>query len=151
MRVGAANVYLVGDAGGQVKMTTVGGTVTGLYGARAAAEAIEREAVYHHLLWPTHRELTLHWLIRRAWNRFGEEDYAALLRAMNGRLRRLLEARNRDCWWGALLPALAARPTLLGLAVKSAKTFRAPGGDKGVAVTVWTADLQQKAGKRSAA
>ena len=39
-----------------------------------------------------------------------------------------------------------------GFAVKSAKTFRAPGGDKGVAVTVWTADLQlQKAGKRSAA
>jgi ArsR family transcriptional regulator len=39
-----------------------------------------------------------------------------------------------------------------GFAVKSAKTFRSPGGDKGVAVTVWTADLQTlKAGKRSAA
>lgn len=41
-----------------------------------------------------------------------------------------------------------------GLTVKSARTFRSPGGDKGVAVTVWTADSLkdiQKAGKRSAA
>jgi ArsR family transcriptional regulator len=36
-----------------------------------------------------------------------------------------------------------------GLAVRSAKTFRAPGGDKGIAVTVWSADSQKsvKAGR----
>jgi len=41
-----------------------------------------------------------------------------------------------------------------GLAVRSARTFRSPGGDKGVAVTVWTAESQKesgKQGKRSAA
>ncbi len=37
-----------------------------------------------------------------------------------------------------------------GLAVKSAKTFRSPDGDKGIAVTVWSAD-SQKSAKRSAA
>jgi ArsR family transcriptional regulator len=37
-----------------------------------------------------------------------------------------------------------------GLAVKSAKTFRSPDGDKGIAVTVWSAD-SQKSTKRSAA
>jgi ubiquinone/menaquinone biosynthesis C-methylase UbiE len=37
-----------------------------------------------------------------------------------------------------------------GLSVKAARTFRSPGGDKGVAVTVWTAD-RQKSTKRSAA
>lgn len=37
-----------------------------------------------------------------------------------------------------------------GLAVKSAKTFRSPDGDKGVAVMVWSAD-SQKSAKRSAA
>lgn len=36
------------------------------------------------------------------------------------------------------------------LAVKSAKTFRSPDGDKGIAVTVWSAD-SQKSTKRSAA
>jgi ArsR family transcriptional regulator len=41
-----------------------------------------------------------------------------------------------------------------GLTVRTARTFRSPGGDKGVAVTVWTAESQKeagKAGKRSAA
>lgn len=37
-----------------------------------------------------------------------------------------------------------------GLSVKAARTFRSPGGDKGVAVTLWTAD-SQKTAKRSAA
>ncbi len=37
-----------------------------------------------------------------------------------------------------------------GLSVKAARTFRSPGGDKGVAVTLWTAD-SQKTTKRSAA
>ncbi len=37
-----------------------------------------------------------------------------------------------------------------GLAVKSAKTFRSPDGDKGIAVTVWSAE-SQKSSKRSAA
>jgi len=37
-----------------------------------------------------------------------------------------------------------------GLAVKSAKTFRSPDGDKGIAVMVWAADTQKSA-KRSAA
>jgi ubiquinone/menaquinone biosynthesis C-methylase UbiE/DNA-binding transcriptional ArsR family regulator len=37
-----------------------------------------------------------------------------------------------------------------GLAVKSAKTFRSPDGDKGIAVTVWSAE-SKKSTKRSAA
>ena len=37
-----------------------------------------------------------------------------------------------------------------GLSVRAAKTFRSPGGDKGVAVTVWTVDAH-KSVKRSAA
>ncbi|MFT3723518.1 MAG: metalloregulator ArsR/SmtB family transcription factor [Hyphomonadaceae bacterium] len=37
-----------------------------------------------------------------------------------------------------------------GLAVKSARTFRSPGGDKGIAVMVWSAD-NVKSAKRSAA
>ena len=37
-----------------------------------------------------------------------------------------------------------------GLAVRSAKTFRSPDGDKGIAVMVWSAD-SQKSAKRSAA
>jgi ArsR family transcriptional regulator len=39
-----------------------------------------------------------------------------------------------------------------GLSVKAARTFRAPGGDKGVTVIVWTADnLKSAKAGRSAA
>src|SRR6266446_1513740 len=39
-RVGKGNVYLVGDAAAQVKVSTVGGIVTGFRGAHAVAESI---------------------------------------------------------------------------------------------------------------
>ncbi len=73
--LGRTRVMMVGDAAGHVKVTTVGGTVSGLSGARAAARAILRESGYHRELRPLTFELTLHWLIRRLWNRFSEEDY----------------------------------------------------------------------------
>jgi flavin-dependent dehydrogenase len=119
-QVGQARVYLVGDAGGQVKVTTVGGTVSGLQGARAAARSISRECGYHRAHWPLNTELITHWLIRRVWNRFGEEDYSALLRSMNARVRSVLQACNRDRWFGAVFPVLAARPALLALAARTA-------------------------------
>jgi flavin-dependent dehydrogenase len=39
-RTAGCDIYLVGDAAAQVKVTTVGGLVTGLRGAKAAANAI---------------------------------------------------------------------------------------------------------------
>ena len=39
-QLAGGDVYLVGDAAGQVKVTTVGGIVTGFRGAVAVAEAI---------------------------------------------------------------------------------------------------------------
>ena len=50
-RVGAGNVYLVGDAAGQVKVSTVGGTVTGLRGAQAVALAILGQRARPHRFW----------------------------------------------------------------------------------------------------
>jgi flavin-dependent dehydrogenase len=119
-RLGHTNVLMVGDAAGQVKLTTVGGTVSGLAGARAAARAILHGTSYQRELWPLNVELTLHWLIRRIWNRFQEEDYSALLRSMNEQVRDVLQARSRDRWSGAVWHLLAARPHLLALAAKAA-------------------------------
>src|SRR6202040_2977108 len=39
-RVGNSDVYLVGDAAAQVKVSTVGGIVTGFRGARGVADAV---------------------------------------------------------------------------------------------------------------
>ncbi|MCZ7574874.1 MAG: hypothetical protein M5U01_40500 [Ardenticatenaceae bacterium] len=45
-------------------MTTVGGTVSGLWGAAAAARALLQGTAYRHELRPLKRELDLHWFIR---------------------------------------------------------------------------------------
>ena len=118
-RMGGAEVLLVGDAAGQVKVTTVGGTVTGLWGARAAADAITRASPYRQELRRVNRELHLHWWIRRLLNRFREEDYSALLRALNRRVHRILGERNRDVMAGALWSLIAAQPRLLLLAARA--------------------------------
>ena len=58
-RVGDLNILLVGDAAGQVKVTTVGGTVTGLSGGQAAASAILDEIPYRKTRKGVTRELDL--------------------------------------------------------------------------------------------
>jgi flavin-dependent dehydrogenase len=95
-RVSGADVLLVGDAAGQVKMTTVGGVVTGLRGARAAASALLRPNGYAGELQGLKRELDLHLVLRRVLDRFANADYDALLRLLNRQARGILEARTRD-------------------------------------------------------
>jgi len=78
-----ARVYLVGDAAAQVKMTTVGGVVTGLWGAQAAALSILRGTSYAREAMGLQRELTVHLLLRQVLNRFTGEDYDDLLTLLN--------------------------------------------------------------------
>jgi flavin-dependent dehydrogenase len=118
--VAGARVLLVGDAGGQVKVTTVGGVVTGLWGARAAAQAILRGTSYRRELGGLRRELALHQLVRRALNRFTAADYDELLDLVNRRTKGILAARNRDEIGHILFPALFTQPRLLLLAARTA-------------------------------
>ena len=74
-RVGAVPVYLVGDAAGQVKVTTVGGTVTGLRRAQAAARAVLNGTSYRRELRSLKRELDLHWCIRTLLDRLDNLGY----------------------------------------------------------------------------
>ncbi|MDE3137686.1 MAG: NAD(P)/FAD-dependent oxidoreductase, partial [Acidobacteriota bacterium] len=62
-RCGQADVYLVGDAAAQVKVSTVGGIVTGLRGAQAVAKAILHSDGAGELR-SLRRELNLHLFVR---------------------------------------------------------------------------------------
>ena len=72
--IGNGEVYLVGDAAAQVKVSTVGGIVTGFRGARGVADSILRKASSE--LRTLRRELGTHWLIRRALHDFKQQDYS---------------------------------------------------------------------------
>jgi flavin-dependent dehydrogenase len=92
--VGNSEVYLVGDAAAQVKVSTVGGIVTGFRGAQGVADAILRKG--RRELRALRRELSTHWLIRRALHHFQQEDYCQLVDMLNDATRESLAEINRD-------------------------------------------------------
>ena len=116
-RLGSVPVYLVGDAAGHVKVTTVGGAVTGLVGAQAAARSILRRTSYKEELKPLKKELDLHWLIRFALDRLDNRGYNQLLRAISTRVQGFLGRHDRDSmrrvFWR--LPLLEPRLIRVGL------------------------------------
>jgi flavin-dependent dehydrogenase len=115
-RVGNGEVFLVGDAAAQVKVTTVGGIVTGFRGAQGVAEAILRKG-WGGELRTLRRELGTHWLIRRALHRFQQKDYSQLVDLLNRSTRESLGEVSRDestrLLWNVILRQ--PRLVLLGL------------------------------------
>jgi flavin-dependent dehydrogenase len=114
-RVGGGDVFVVGDAAGHVKVSTVGGVYTGFRGARAVADLVigNGRSEFRSL----RRELRRHLLVRRVLSRFSEEDYANLLALIGARARRVLSQLTRDDS-SALLRSLVInepRLVLLGL------------------------------------
>ncbi|MBI5635270.1 MAG: NAD(P)/FAD-dependent oxidoreductase [Nitrospirae bacterium] len=99
-KVGSVPVYLVGDAAGHVKVTTVGGTVSGLLGAKAAAHALLRNTSYACELRTLKRELDLHWLIRALMDRLDNRGYDSLVSAVTPRIQSFLSQYNRDAMAG---------------------------------------------------
>jgi flavin-dependent dehydrogenase len=118
-RRGSARAMLVGDAAAHVKVTTVGGLVSGLWGGRAAAESIIANTSYSRNLQGLHRELYLHDFIRWLLDRFNDADYDRLLAALNPRLKQVLAECNRDSMALAALSLVTAQPALLGLGAKA--------------------------------
>ena len=112
-------VLLAGDAAGQVKVTTVGGVVTGMRGAAAAARSLLRGTSYARELRPLRRELDAHALVRRALDGFADEDYDELLRLLNRRGLRVLNAYPRDRLAHAFWRLLPAQPCWLMLGARA--------------------------------
>ncbi len=122
-RVGATDVYLVGDAASQVKVTTVGGIVTGLRGARAVAQAILDSDGAGELR-SLRRELNLHLWVRRTLHQFTQTDYCRLLDLLNPAARRSLETHGRDDAARVLLRVCQSQPRLLWMGLRALLTNR---------------------------
>ena len=136
-RFGDNRVLLVGDAAAHVKVTTVGGVVSGVWGAAAAARALIRGSSYSRELWGLHRELWLHDLMRWSMDRADQEAYVRMLEMMNKPLTRLLSRRNRDSMAGAVWQLMRAQPGILGLGLRSVFTpYRALDGRPGARARV---------------
>lgn len=127
-RLGEGDVYLVGDAGGHVKVTTVGGLVTGFRGAAGVADAILNGGANGEIR-RLRRELDRHLLIRRVLHGFTQADYSLLIDLLDTSARSLLGLYTRDDANQMLLRLCIRQPRLLLLAVRSLLTngpFRPP-------------------------
>jgi digeranylgeranylglycerophospholipid reductase len=116
-RVGNGEVFLVGDAAAQVKVSTVGGIVTGFRGALAVAEAILRNGDSGELS-ALRRELRTHWLIRRTLHHFQQKDYSYMVDLLNNATRESLGEINRDESTRLLWQLVRRQPRLVLLGLR---------------------------------
>jgi digeranylgeranylglycerophospholipid reductase len=124
-RVGNGDVYLVGDAAAQVKVTTVGGIVTGFRGAIGVAQSILRDGASLELR-KLRRELDTHWLIRRTMHHFQQKDYSHLVDLMNIATKNTLSEINRDESARLLWTVLRRQPRLALLGLRGLLLGRNP-------------------------
>jgi flavin-dependent dehydrogenase len=111
-RVGHGRVFLVGDAAGQVKVTTVGGIVTGFRGALGVSQAILHNGSSPELR-ALRRELNVHLLIRRSLHGFRQDDYSRLVDSISGSMLQCLGRVSRDEATRVLWHVCRNRPQLL--------------------------------------
>ena len=116
-RLGKANVYLVGDAAAQVKVSTVGGIVTGFRGAQAVADSILHAGPARELI-ALRRELSTHWLLRRTMHHFQQEHYSRLVDLLNAATRETLSEVTRDESTRLLWNVLRHQPQLVLLGLR---------------------------------
>jgi flavin-dependent dehydrogenase len=116
-RIGNGEVYLVGDAAAQVKVSTVGGIVTGLRGALGVGQSILRKGGGRELT-ALRRELGTHWLIRRALHHFQQKDYSQLVDLLNASTCESLGEINRDESTRLLWNVVRRQPRLVLLGLR---------------------------------
>jgi digeranylgeranylglycerophospholipid reductase len=116
-RLGKGDVYLVGDAAAQVKVSTVGGVVTGFRGAQAVAESILQAGSGGELR-ALRRELSTHWLLRRTMHYFQQTHYSRLVDLLNAATQKALSEVTRDESTRLLWNVLRRQPQLILLGLR---------------------------------
>ena len=116
-QVGNGKVFLVGDAAAQVKVSTVGGIVTGFRGAQGVADALLGTGENSELR-ALRRELDTHWLIRKTLHHFQQKDYSYLVDLLNAATRESLGEIHRDQSTRLLWNVIRKQPRLVLLGLR---------------------------------
>jgi len=115
-RASSGNIFLVGDAAGQIKNTTAGGIVPGLAAAEALCDSIaggrDYEAEWRRRIG---RSLWLHYRLRKLLDNFSDRDYNRLI-ALCKRpgVRGAIESESREFPARLLMKLILSEPRLLG-------------------------------------
>ncbi|MBI2665822.1 NAD(P)/FAD-dependent oxidoreductase [Candidatus Woesearchaeota archaeon] len=117
------NCFLLGDAAGFVKATTLGGIIPGMEQAEILAKWIIQEgdtvlgksdSVYQKALLPLRRKMWLHLQIHKIFAKFTDHDWDTLLAYLEkSGAAKVLEEHNRDNPWPILFKSIFKEPRLL--------------------------------------
>ena len=122
-QIGDSHIYLVGDAAGHVKVSTVGGIVTGFRGAIGVVEAILNGGPDKGLH-AIKKELDRHCLIRKILHPFTTDDYVSLIEFLNPGTRCSLGQISRDESFRLLKNLILRQPRFLLMGLRSLFTRR---------------------------
>jgi flavin-dependent dehydrogenase len=115
-RTGSGRVFLVGDAAGHVKVSTVGGLVTGFRGAVAVVDQILGRG--RRELRSLRRELVAHRLLRSALDPFSQNDYVRLLDLLSEPAVDSMARCSRDEALKFICRASVAQPRMVPLLLR---------------------------------
>lgn len=108
------NCYLLGDAAGYVKATTLGGLVPGLKQAEVLADCIQQGLDFEKAIKPIRRKMYLHLHLHRIFNRFTDKEWNRLLTYINQpKIQEVLEMYTRDDPIPLVTKALLREPRFL--------------------------------------
>lgn len=116
-RLGNSDVYLVGDAAGHVKVTTIGGVVTGMRGALSVVDHILGKSDQQNRK-KLRRELELHGIIRKFLNNFTQNDYVELFDQLKPSILKTFGTYNRDESIKLIFHLCIRRPKLLSIGLR---------------------------------
>ena len=111
------NCYLLGDAAGFVKATTLGGLVPGLRQAEILADCINNKKDYEKEVKPIAKRLKLHLMVRKILDKFSDSDWDKLVSYINQpKVQNVFEKYTRDNPVPLVSMALLREPRFLQFA-----------------------------------
>lgn len=108
------NCYLVGDASGYVKATTLGGLVPGLKQAEILANCINNNKEYTTEIEPVRKRMKLHLKMHTIFERLSDSDWDRLVSYINKpKIQRILETHTRENPLPILIKSVLKEPRFL--------------------------------------
>ncbi len=108
------NCYLLGDASGFVKATTLGGIIPELKQAEILTDCIINGKDYERETKPLKKRMNLHLRLRNVFDKFEDKDWARLIYLIGQpKLQRLLEQHTRENPLPLVIKALWREPRLV--------------------------------------
>ena len=108
------NCYLLGDASGYVKATTLGGLIPGMKQSQILVKSINEKKSYTQGMRGLRRRMKLHLLVHNIITKFSDHDWDRLLGLIKQpRIQKILQQHTRENPLPILLKSLLIEPRFL--------------------------------------